>query len=157
MRPLALAHQIDPHPGHFHVTSAKSGNVYVVTPTGGDGASCTCEFGRHAKAGGPVCSHVKAVREFAARVTVVSAAEDIARLNEVAAAAFARVLAEVCTCGAVASGHAHSTHPWCPALTPARECRCGLEIEGAGHVVDGETFCSSACYDRCAEASWVGR
>lgn len=48
--------------GYFKVVSGRSGKTYLVTPLGGDRADCTCEAGRH----GRICSHVRAVRAYAA-------------------------------------------------------------------------------------------
>lgn len=150
MATLAAAHKVEPAAGYFQVTSARSGKTYRVTPFGGDAATCSCEAGRR----GQVCSHLKAVRDFAQRTLTREGFIAYMRRRQRAVAATEKTPA--CTCGA-GSWRAHTVG--CPALTaPADvfECRCGQACARPGHVVDGEAFCSEACYDRTAEGMWTG-
>lgn len=180
MRPPVKAHTVVARPGHFHVTSGRSGQVYIVTPTSGDRADCTCEFGRHAKADGPVCSHVKAVREFAARVTalppVEPEADPFARIKAadggpVTVTAHAgndrgRGFAipappSACVCGAEAAGRAHSIQPWCPALDEPAASRPRFCDGCPGEQpLDAAGLCVSCRVDhsgpRCVECGGFG-
>ena len=74
--PWTRRHRVEPNAGGwFDVTSARSGEAYRVTPTGGDAATCTCPAGER----GFPCSHVVAVREFAVGVIC---AQTLARMKE---------------------------------------------------------------------------
>jgi hypothetical protein len=62
----AKTHKVEATPSGFQVTSGSSGKTYIVVPTGGDEATCTCEWGRNrAWRVGDACSHILAVRNYA--------------------------------------------------------------------------------------------
>jgi hypothetical protein len=103
-----VRHKVEPNKGGWYdVTSGRSGEVHKVTPVDGINAKCTCKAGEF----GRVCSHVRAVRDFAAeharRATPDPAAEAFRR---------AEADAKACNCGAIAADRAHSVDPRCPAL-----------------------------------------
>lgn len=58
-------HAVRAAEGHFEVTSGRSGQVYRVTPYGGQDATCSCEGYRWSQKS---CSHIRAVIAFAKEI-----------------------------------------------------------------------------------------
>jgi uncharacterized Zn finger protein len=82
-------HTVHPVPtaGCYLVVSGRSGSRYVVTPQGGQTATCTCPAGQHRT----LCDHVRAVYEHVGREQAERVKASVAPFRASNANAFARL------------------------------------------------------------------